>query len=108
MDRFGGGSSNLYGNPSISSFDPGRLPNNIKGGTSGNSKSKSISVENKNKDDDNILMNSSIKKVMQKNRELHKMITQLKLKNDKLTKENDKLTKENTKYKKIVEKYKSR
>ena len=94
MDRFGGGSSNLYGNPSISSFDPGRLPNNIKGG-------KSISIENKNKDDDNILMNSSIKKVMQKNRELHKMVAQLKL-------ENDKLTKENTKYKKIVEKYKSR
>ena len=101
MDRFGGGSSNLYGNPSISSFDPGRLPNNIKGGTSGNSKSKSISVENKNKDDDNILMNSSIKKVMQKNRELHKMVAQLKI-------ENDELTKENTKYKKIVEKYKSR
>ena len=53
------------------------------------------------KDDDNILMNSSIKKVMQKNRELHKMVTQLKL-------ENDKLTKENTKYKKLVDKCKSR
>ena len=46
-------------------------------------------------------MNSSIKKVMQKNRELHKIVTQLKI-------ENDKLTKENTKYKSIFEKYKSR
>ena len=99
MDRFDGGSSNLYGGSSISSFDPGHLPININGGTSG--KSKSISVENKMKDDDNILMNSSIKKVMQKNRELHKMVTQLKL-------ENDKLTKENTKYKKIVDKCKSK
>lgn len=94
MDRFGGGSSNLYGNTIITSFDPGHLPNDIKGG-------KSISIENKIKDDDNILMNSSIKKVMQKNRELHKMIAKLKI-------ENDKLTKENTKYKNIVQKYKSR
>jgi predicted RNase H-like nuclease (RuvC/YqgF family) len=92
MDRFKGGSSNLYGGSSISSFDPGHLPK---------VNSKNINVENKMKDDDNILMNSSIKKVMQKNRELHKMVTQLKL-------ENDKLTKENTKYKKIVEKYKSK
>ena len=92
MDRFNGGSSNLYGGSSISSFDPGHLPK---------VNSKSISVENKIKDDDNILMNSSIKKVMQKNRELHKMVAQLKI-------ENDKLTKENTKYKKIVEKYKYR
>lgn len=99
MDRFDN-SNNLYGGSSISSFDPGHLPT-IKGGTSGKNNSKSISIENKIKDDDNILMNSSIKKVMQKNRELHKMVTQLKL-------ENDKLTKENTKYKKIVEKYKSR
>ena len=92
MDRFEGGSSNLYGGSSISSFDPGHLPK---------VNSKNISVENKNKDDDNILMNSSIKKVMQKNRELHKMVVQLKI-------ENDKLTKENNKYKKIVEKYKSK
>ena len=95
MDRFNGGSSNLYGGSSISSFDTGHLPI-IKGG-----KSKNISVENKIKDDDNILMNSSIKKVMQKNRELHKMVIELQS-------ENDKLTKENTKYKKIVDKYKSR
>ena len=98
MDRFNGG-SNLYGSSSISSFDPGHLPININGGTSG--KSKSISVENKIKDDDNILMNSSIKKVMQKNRELHKMVAKLKF-------ENDKLTQENAKYKRIVEKYKSK
>ena len=90
MDRFDN-SANLYGGSSISSFDPGHLPT-IKGGKT---------VENKIKDDDNILMNSSIKKVMQKNRELHKMVT-------KLQSENDKLTKENAKYKKIVEKYKSR
>ena len=96
MDRFNGGSSNLYGNPSFTRFDPGHLPNDIKGGNN-----KNINVENKIKDDDNILMNSSIKKVMQKNRELHKMVAQLKI-------ENDKLTKENTKYKKIVEKYKSK
>jgi len=104
MDRFNGG-SNLYGSSSISSFDPGHLPININGITSGKSKSitggRDNSVENKIKDDDNILMNSSIKKVMQKNRELHKMVAQLKL-------ENDKLTKENIKYKKIVEKYKSK
>ena len=91
MDRFDN-SANLYGGSSISSFDPGHLPK---------VNSKSISVENKMKDDDNILMNSSIKQVMQKNRELHKMVTQLQI-------ENDKLTKENTKYKIIVEKYKSR
>ena len=96
MNRFEGGSSNLYGGSSISSFDPGHLPNDIKGGNN-----KSISVENKIKDDDNILMNSSIKKVMQKNRELHKQVAKLKL-------ENDKLTKENAKYKSIVEKYKYR
>ena len=99
MDRFNGGSSNLYGGSSISSFDSGHLPkvNNksITGGIRG------ISVENKIKDDDNILINSSIKKVMQKNRELHKMVIELQS-------ENDKLTKENTKYKKIVDKYKSR
>ncbi len=96
MDRFKSGGSNLYGNKIITSFDPGHLPT-IKGGSS----DKTISVENKIKDDDNILMNSSIKKVMQKNRELHKQVAKLKI-------ENDKLTKENTKYKKIVEKYKSK
>ena len=98
MDRFSSGGSNLYGNPNISSFDSGHLPivnsKNITGGRDNN-------VENKIKDDDNILMNSSIKKVMQKNRELHKQITNLKI-------ENDKLTKENIKYKKIFEKYKSK
>ncbi len=98
MDRFDN-SANLYGGSSISSFDPGHLPKvnseNITGGI------RNKTVENKIKDDDNILMNSSIKKVRQKNRELHKMVAQLKI-------ENDKLTKENTKYKKIVEKYKSR
>jgi predicted RNase H-like nuclease (RuvC/YqgF family) len=94
MDRFRGGSNNLYGGSIITSFDHGHLPT-IKRGN------KSISVENKIKDDDNILMNSSIKKVMQKNRELHKMVT-------KLQSENDKLTKENAKYKSIIEKYKSR
>lgn len=98
MDRFSGGSSNLYGGSSISSFDPGHLPKvNSKNITEG----RDNTIENKIKDDDNILMNSSIKKVMQKNRELHKMVAQLKF-------ENDKLTKENTKYKSIVEKYKSR
>tara|TARA_B100001287_G_C22610264_1_gene494778 strand:+ start:842 stop:1117 length:276 start_codon:yes stop_codon:yes gene_type:complete len=91
MDRFDN-SANLYGGSSISSFDPGHLPK---------VNSKNISVENKMKDDDNILMNSSIKKVMQKNRELHKMVTQLKI-------ENDKLTKENIKYKSIVQKYKTK
>ena len=90
MDRFDN-SANLYGGSSISSFDPGHLPK---------VNSKNISVENKMKDDDNILMNSSIKKVMQKNRELHKMVT-------KLQSENDKLTKENIKYKSIVQKYKT-
>ena len=91
MDRFDN-SNNLYGGSSISSFDPGHLPK---------VNSKNINVENKMKDDDNILMNSSIKKVMQKNRELHKQVAKLKL-------ENDKLTKENAKYKSIVEKYKYR
>jgi cell division protein FtsB len=38
---------------------------------------------------------------MQKNRELHKQVVQLKSENEKLTKEKDK-------YKKIVERYKSK
>jgi hypothetical protein len=94
MDRFD--SNNLYGGSIITSFDPGDLPT-IVGGTSDNNKN----VENKINDDNNILMNSSIKKVMQKNRELHKIVNKLKF-------ENDKLTKENIKYKSIVQKYKSR
>ncbi len=98
MDRFDN-SANLYGGSSISSFDPGHLHKVNNKSITGGIRNKS--VENKIKDDDNILMNSSIKKVMQKNRELHKMVVQLKI-------DNDKLTKENTKYKKIVEKYKSR
>ena len=92
MDRFDLNGGNLYGN-SITTYDPGHIPNDsLKGG-------KNISV----KDDkgESILMNSSIKKVMQKNRELHKKLVQLQL-------ENEKLTKENTKYKKIVERYKSK
>ena len=97
MNRFDGGSSNLYGNPSISSFDPGHLPKVNSKSITGGIRGKSI----ENKSDDNILMNSSIKKVMQKNRELHKMVIELQS-------ENDKLTKENAKYKKIVEKYKSK
>lgn len=102
MDRFDLNGGNLYGNKlygnklygnSITTYDPGHIPNDsLKGG-------KNISV----KDDkgESILMNSSIKKVMQKNRELHKKLVQLQL-------ENEKLTKENTKYKKIVERYKSK
>jgi hypothetical protein len=97
MDRFDLNGGNLYGNNlygnSITTYDPGHIPNDsLKGG-------KSISV----KDDkgESILMNSSIKKVMQKNRELHKIVVQLQL-------DNEKLTKENTKYKKIVERYKSK
>ena len=104
MDRFTSG--NLYGNTNISSFDPGHLPkltgdsegNTITGGTRG----KSISGGTReNKNDDSVLMNNSIKKVMQKNRELHKMVVKLQL-------ENDKLAAENTKFKKIVGKHKSR
>ena len=93
MDRFDLNGGNLYGSSKITTYDPGHIPNDsLKGG-------KSISV----KDDkgESILMNSSIKKVMQKNRELHKIVVQLQL-------DNEKLTKENTKYKKIVERYKSK
>ena len=97
MDRFDLNGGNLYGNKlygnSITTYDPGHIPNDsLKGG-------KNISV----KDDkgESILMNSSIKKVMQKNRELHKIVVQLQLENEKLTKEKDK-------YKKIVERYKSK
>ena len=86
MDRFNDG-SNLYGNSIITSFDPGHLPK-VNGGTSG----KTISVENKIKDDDNILMNSSIKKVMQKNRELHKELYLEREKNKKLEAENKSLS----------------
>jgi len=96
MNRFDINGGNLYGGSIITHFNPDNLPT-IKGGASSNNKS----LENKIKDDDNILMNSSIKKVMQKNRELHKQVAKLKI-------ENDKLTKENIKYKKIVEKYKSK
>jgi hypothetical protein len=96
MDRFDLNGGNLYGNKlygssNISSYDPGHKID-LSGG-------KNISV----KDDkgESILMNSSIKKVMQKNRELHKKLVQLQLENEKLTKEKDK-------YKKIVERYKSK
>lgn len=96
MNRFDS-SNDLYGGTSISSFDPGHMSkltgvskgNTITGGT------------RENKSDDSVLMNNSIKKVMQKNRELHKQVVKLQL-------ENDKLTAENTKYKNIVGKYKSR
>ena len=94
MDRFNGG--NLYGS-SISSYDPGHSVE-LKGGKSNIS---NINIKEDNQDkQDNILMNSSIKKVMQKNRELHKEVV-------KLQTENEKLKKENIKYKKIAEKYKS-
>jgi hypothetical protein len=105
MNRFDN-SNDLYGNTNISSFDPGHMSkltgdfkgNSIIGGTRG----KSISGgARENKSDDNVLMNNSIKKVMQKNRELHKMVVKLQL-------ENDKLIAENTKFKKIVGKHKSR
>jgi len=99
MDRITSG--NLYGNTSISSFDPGHM-SKLTGGSKGNTitgGTRGKSIENKS--DDSILMNSSIKKVMQKNRELHKMVV-------KLQSENDKLVAENTKYKKIIDKYKSR
>ena len=105
MDRFNN-SNDLYGNTNISSFDPGHLPK-LTGDSKGNSKTggtrgKSISGGTReNKNDDSVLMNNSIKKVMQKNRELHKMVVKLQL-------ENDKLTAENTKFKKIVGKHKSR
>tara|TARA_Y100000593_G_C4277130_1_gene320717 strand:- start:562 stop:849 length:288 start_codon:yes stop_codon:yes gene_type:complete len=95
MDRITSG--NLYGNTSISSFDPGHM-SKLTGGSKGNTITGGT---RENKSDDSILMNSSIKKVMQKNRELHKMVV-------KLQSENDKLVAENTKYKNIVGKYKSR
>ena len=93
MDRFNLNGGNLYGSSNITTYDPGHIPNDsLKGG-------KNISV--KDDKDESILMNSSIKKVMQKNRELHKIVVQLQL-------DNEKLTKENIKYKKIVERYKSK
>lgn len=101
MDRITSG--NLYGNTSISSFDPGHLPK-LTGGSKGNTITEGNTITGgtrENKSDDSILMNNSIKKVMQKNRELHKQVVKLQL-------ENDKLLAENTKYKKIVDKYKSR
>ena len=80
MDRFNGGrfgSSSLYGN-SITSYDPGHTPK--KGGKK---------VKDIEKVEDNILMNTSIKKVMQKNRELNKELVQLKLEKDKIERERD-------------------
>ena len=81
----------LYGSSNISSYDPGHKID-LSGG-------KTISV--KEDKGESILMNSSIKKVMQKNRELHKQVVELKL-------ENEKLTLERNKYKKVVERYKSK
>ena len=96
MDRFDTNNlygGNLYDSSNISSYDPGHIPkNSLKGG-------KTITIKDDNSE--SILMNSSIKKVMQKNRELHKKVVELQLENEKLTKEKDK-------YKKIVDKYKSR
>jgi hypothetical protein len=100
MDRFDLNGGNLYGNKlygnnlygnSITTYDPGHKID-LSGG-------KTISV--KEDKGESILMNSSIKKVMQKNRELHKQVVQLKL-------ENEKLTLERNKYKKVVERYKSK
>ena len=82
MDRFNGGrfgSSSLYGN-SITSYDPEYTPK--KGGKKVKEK-ETINIE------DNILMNTSIKKVMQRNRELHKELVQLKLEKDKIERERD-------------------
>ena len=99
MDRFDLNGGNLYGNKlydnklygSNISYDPGHKID-LSGG-------KTISV--KEDKGESILMNSSIKKVMQKNRELHKQVVELKL-------ENEKLTLERNKYKKVVERYKSK
>ena len=75
MNRFEGDS--LYGS-TISSYNPKYSQKDIKG-------EKKVSI----KEEDNILMNTSIKKVMQRNRELHKELVQLKLEKDKIERERD-------------------
>jgi len=77
MDRFNGGS--LYGN-SITRYDP----SNSQGDSKEMKGGKKVSIA-----EDNILMNSSIKKVMQRNRELHKELVQLKSEKDKIERERD-------------------
>ena len=72
MDRFNN-EGGLYANSNISSYDPGHVQ--IKGGGK--------------KDEDNVLLNTSIKKVMQRNRELHKQVVQLQIDNKKIEKERD-------------------
>ena len=79
MDRFNN-EGGLYANTNISNYDPGHIP--IKGG--GKKVKETITIK-----EDNVLMNSSIKKVMQRNRELHKEVVQLKLERDKIEKERD-------------------
>ena len=86
MERFNGGS--LYGN-SITRYDPGDSQE-MKGG-------KKVSIA-----EGNILMNSSIKKVMQRNRELHKELVQLKSEKDKIKRERDLYKKRYEKLKKIT------
>ena len=93
MDRFNGG--DLYGS-SIHTYDPGHNVE-LAGGNRNISSNNTVDKQDKQ---ENIFMNSSIKKVMQKNRELQKEVV-------KLQADNEKLKKENIKYKKIVEKMKN-
>ena len=73
---------NLYSSNNISTYDSGHPKPNLKS-------------KPKTKADDNILMNDSIKKVMQKNRELKKELEKYKTENEKLKRENKKLKKKN-------------
>ena len=57
-------------------------------------------IEKKVNNSDNILMDTSIKRVMQKNRELHKQLIQEKEKNKKLEDENKSLLRKLNKLKK--------
>ena len=76
MNRFNNtnGGSNLYGSNNLR-YNEDNEKNNIK-----------KIIDN----NENVLMDASIKKVMQKNRELHKENVQLKSENEKLIRENEK------------------
>ena len=78
MDRFNGGEHNLYGgSKKINKDNIVDIKSNIK--------------IDSNKDDNNILLDSSIQRVMKKNRDLQKQLNQLVEENTNLKNNNSKL-----------------
>ena len=84
MERFNGGENNLYGgSKKINKDNIVNIKSNIK--------------IDSNKDDNNILLDTSIQRVMKKNRDLQKQINKLVEENTNLKNNNSKLERQVTK-----------